>query len=286
MNIDAIAATADELGESALWDAAEGALYWLDLARPTLHRWDGSGDVRSSPVPLPAPLGALLPTSSREDLLLAAGRRLYRISRTSAAVAPLEPELGLTPGTHVNDAKTDATGAIWLSTADVAERAPVGGLVRASDGTGAPERFVVTNGPAFSQDGSEVYVSDSVGGRVLAYGLREGMLGEGRLVVQFSEDDGLPDGLAVDAEHGIWVAHWDAGCLSRHDPSGTLTARVDLPARHVTSLAFGGPDLEDLFVTTARYELSPAEIAAHPGSGSVFRLRPGVRGVPAEPASL
>jgi sugar lactone lactonase YvrE len=128
-----------------------------------------------------------------------------------------------------------------------------------------------------------MYFTDSTWGEVRAhpYDPATGTMGDGRPLVRFPADGAVPDGLAVDAEGHLWVARWGAGCVVRVAPDGSVVDRVDLPVSRVTSCTFGGEDLGDLYITTARGDdaASKTDPGREPLAGGLFRCRPGVRGV-------
>jgi len=183
----------------------------------------------------------------------------------------------------------DSSGRLWVGTFDLNETEPRGCLWLLGDGA-TPQLMesglAVVNGPAFAPDGSTVYVSDSVGRRILAYELAASRLRTRRVLVHFADGEGLPDGLTVDAEGCIWCAHWDGARVTRFSPNGERILTVAIPAPRVTSVAFGGASLDTLFVTTARYGLTEAVLAAYPDSGALFEIQTRVRGVAATPLAL
>ena len=130
-----------------------------------------------------------------------------------------------------------------------------------------------------------MYFIDSTTRRVdvLDYDLETGRASSRRPLVGLPEGAGLPDGMTVDAEGCLWVAAWDGWAVHRYRPSGELDRIVRLPVARVTSCAFGGPDLDDLYVTTARTGLSEAELREQPLAGCLFVVRPGVTGRAATP---
>jgi sugar lactone lactonase YvrE len=108
-------------------------------------------------------------------------------------------------------------------------------------------------------------------------------MGDGRSLACFPDDGTVPDGLTVDAEGHLWVARWGAGCVVRVDPDGTIVGRIDLPVSQVSSCTFGGPDLDDLYITTAHEDFTPEDLAREPLAGGLFRCRPGIGGLPPIP---
>ncbi|MBN9022998.1 MAG: SMP-30/gluconolactonase/LRE family protein, partial [Rhizobiales bacterium] len=143
--------------------------------------------------------------------------------------------------------------------------------------------FLVSNGPAVSPDGRLLYFNDSFGRRTLVYDLDPGdpMPRNRRLFAQY--DSGVPDGMTVDAEGGVWVAFWEGWRVARYTPEGALSETVALPCPNVTSVCFAGPGLDTLVITTAREGMDAATLAAHPEAGHTFALTPGWTGL-AEPA--
>jgi L-arabinonolactonase len=139
----------------------------------------------------------------------------------------------------------------------------------------------VSNTVCWSPDNRTLYFCDTMSGIISAYDfdLDAGTISNKRPFAQF--DRGLPDGSTVDADGCLWNCRWDGGCLVRFNPRGEVDLVVDLPVERVTSCAFGGPDLGDLYITTARYGMSEEAYSAAPEAGNLFVCRPGVKGLPA-----
>jgi sugar lactone lactonase YvrE len=188
-----------------------------------------------------------------------------------------DPEPNL-PGNRMNDGKADADGHIWCGTMDMAEEADLGALYRL-----APDRSIlrmddgyrVPNGPAFSADGAWLYHSDTA--RRTIYRFRRiagGHIADRHVFIRFSAENGHPDGMTVDAEGGLWVAHWGGGCISRFDPEGALERRIALPAQQITNVTFAGEALDRMFVTSAAIGLPEGG-----ADGSLFEVDSGARGL-------
>lgn len=181
------------------------------------------------------------------------------------------------PDVRLNDAKACSDGRIYAGSMELSGRDALGGLYRLD-----PDRSVtcldsgygVANGPALSLDERTLYHTDSVLGLIYAFRREaDGSLSDKRVFRQFEPVDGSPDGMTVDAEDCLWVAHWDGGRISRFDPQGDLISTHPLPASRITSCAFAGEHLDRLFVTSA------SEGKAHePLAGALFELDVGVRG--------
>lgn len=255
---------AAHLGEGPLWLAAEQSLYFVDIKRQTLHRFRPADGICQEWA-LPQMIGWVIP--SRHGLLAGLQQGIARLnlpnSSTAADQAQGSVQLEWLHRLHaadstlrLNDAKADAHGAIWFGSMDDAnETSPAGALYRLSP-TGQIDLiesgYCVPNGPAFSRDGRTMYHADSALRRVYAYALdAAGQVQGKRLWQEFSPDWGYPDGMTVDSEDALWIAHWEGGMVTRWHADGRLLAKIRVPATRPTSVAFGGPDWRSLFITSA-----------------------------------
>jgi sugar lactone lactonase YvrE len=187
----------------------------------------------------------------------------------------------------MNDAKCDPVGRLWAGSMAFDFRPGAASLYRL-DRTGITRvltDLTISNGLGWSPDATLMYFIDSGTNRVdvLDYDLASGTIGERRPFVTLAPSHGMPDGLAVDADGGVWVACFGTGQVRRYAPEGQLDEVLDLPVRQGTSCCFGGPDLSDLYVTSAAYRLSEADLREQPLAGSLFVCTPGVVGQPSTP---
>ncbi len=192
------------------------------------------------------------------------------------------------PSMRMNDACCDRAGRLWVGSIAKDTQPGAGSLYRV-DRDGSVRRVLrdlsIPNGIDWSPDDRLMYFIDSATRRVdvLDYDVETGQVGDRRPLVTLPEGAGLPDGMTVDAEGCLWVVTWDGWSVRRYRASGELDRIVRLPVARVTSCAFGGPDLGDLYVTSASTGLSEAELREQPLAGALFVVRPGVRGLPATP---
>jgi sugar lactone lactonase YvrE len=212
------------------------------------------------------------------------------------ALGPAEPDAGgrypLTPYagfrvdrsvTRFNDGKPSPWGDFWAGTMPWREGGPSCSLYRLAPDGRVTELFGgvgLSNGLDWSDDRRSFYYADSLSGGVDVFAAEPetGELGERRRFV--TVEAGIPDGLALDADGGLWLAVFGAGQVRRYTPSGDLDTVITLPVDQPTSLAFGGADLATLYITTAREDMTPAEVAAQPHSGDIFACVPGTTGRP------
>jgi len=262
-----------ELGEGPCWDAATQSLYWVDIPACRVHRLDQAGEHASWDVGRPA--GAVVPRAGG-GLVVAAGNGFWTLDPATGAVAQLAAAPGL-PGTRMNDGGCDPAGRFYAGTMDIGELPGRGSLYRLDADHAVTEVFTgigISNGVGWSPDHRLMYYVDSLAYRVdvLDYDHATGQLGERRPFASLGSGEVVPDGLAVDADGGVWVAVWGGSVIQRYDPAGRLTGVVRLPAANVTSCAFGGPELDQLYITSA----------AGPGrcAGALFSCPAGVAGLP------
>lgn len=276
----------DLLGEGPWWDARTETLLWVDIDGRRLARYDpASGrmvtrdlDQRASAVMGRATGGLAL---VMEDGLWVTDTDAGPVRR----IAGIEPD---DPLTRMNDASCDRLGRLWVGSMAHSARPGAGALYRV-DLDGSVERVLVdvtiSNGIDWSPDDRHMYFIDSATRRVdvLDYDLATGCPTGRRALIELPEGTGLPDGMTVDAEGYLWVALWDGWSVRRYSPSGDLDRIVWLPVARVTSCAFGGPNLSDLYITSASAGLSASELARQPLAGGLFVVQPGVRGLEATP---
>jgi sugar lactone lactonase YvrE len=263
-----------------VWVAREAALYWLDIKGRKVFRLDECQRLTEWPTPLR--VGSVAPRrqggfiAGTEDGIAAIDLDNNRFELLA------NPEKQL-PGNRFNDGKVDRQGRFWAGTMDDEEKQASGTLYRVDyrlDVTAVDHGYRVTNGPAFSPDGAIMYHNDSA--RQVTYRFeveRNGSLGERGIFLQFNEGDGYPDGLTVDSEGCLWIAFWDGWCLRRYSPQGEWLETVKVPVARPTSCAFGGRDLDRLYVTSASIGLDEQAREMQPNAGGLFMLIPGVRGL-------
>jgi len=263
-------------------------LHFVDIKGADLlsYRENGVRRIRS----FPGGLSALFLTSTRR-LLCATTPGLVSTDQGRGRNRLLGPIERDRPDNRTNDGKCDALGRVWIGTMDVAERAFTGALYRIDPGA-SPTRILddigVSNGLDWSPDGTTLYYTDSKRRLIwrFPFDMQSGTLGRREVFANVPKEHGCPDGLTVDAEGFVWSAHWDGWRITRYDPDGTVERVIWLPVPRVTSLCFGGPRLETLYITSARIGLTYEQLQEAPLSGALFSCHPGVTGRPANYANV
>jgi sugar lactone lactonase YvrE len=273
------------LGESPMWHGAESRLYWLDLRRPEIYRFDpSSGANEAVKAELGSYVGGLV-FRADGSLVVSKEDGVHAVDRATGSLVPLADPEPDRPGNWFNDAKCDRLGRLWTGSGDRNETAATGSLYvfgRDHSFSAVDRDIICCNGPAFSPDGRTAYFSDSYIQQVVRYDIdpATGEVGPRRPFVQIAEAEIYPDGMTVDAEGGVWVAHWDGWRIVRYMPDGKPDREVKLPVPRPTAMAFGGSGYRTLYITTASIGLSDAQLAEAPLSGSLFACEPGVPGLP------
>lgn len=272
------------LGEGPVWDSKSGALVWVDIMGQAVHV-SGPGAQAECHAVDGQPGCAVLDGAG--DLLVAAEHRLLQFNRALGEYG-MVAELPSDKRLRFNDGKVDPAGRLWVGTMDREERKPLGALY-CYDGAEfhcREQGITVSNGLGWSPSGEVMYYIDSSRREVWRYDfdLPSGKISNRSVLAAFSEQDGFPDGMAVDAAGNLWVAFWQGGkvlCLAADD--GEVLAEIEVPAARVTSCAFGGADLDRLYITTARVGLTEGQ---EPLAGRLFVVDVGAQGMACTPFRL
>ena len=278
------AASGAELGERPVWDASTSTLIWVDINAGLLHQLSPeAGDSIIASVGVP--VGAAAPRAGGGYVLAAAdGFRLIGANGAADGL-PVRPS-GMPEHVRFNDGACDPTGRFWAGTAGTDGRTGTGSLYRLDPDRSVTEVFggvTESNGLGWSPDATIFYYTDSGEERsrvrAFSFDAQAGTLTSERDLIWFGPGDGIADGLAVDAEGCLWIAMWDGGCVRRYSADGDLLGLYPVPARRPTCPGFGGPGLDELYLTTAREGLAGEQREAGPLAGHLLRARPGVRGL-------
>ncbi len=271
----------DRLGEGPWWDAARAELLWVDILGRRVRRATLDG-AESKPLDTPSEVGFAVRDSD--------GRVLAGLSD---GLAVSDPEVAawnpIWAGTHdaatvrINDGKTDRHGRVWFGTMHRTEAEPAASLFSFGGGTATSRLTGITtsNGLGWSPDGSLFYYTDSAARTIWVFDCDpSGEISNRRVFVTDPEDQ-APDGLTVDATGCVWGAKWNGGRVVRYSPEGRVDRVLELPVAKPTSVAFAGPGLDTLVVTSARMDDGDGELA-----GAVLLVDAGVSGLPEQPASV
>lgn len=276
---------AAELGEGPSWNSAEQRLSWVDIKGGRVHRWwPDTG--RTAAIEIGELVAAAVPRAAG-GLVLALTTDLAACDDDDNLGRRQPIETGV-PGNRLNDAKCDPAGRLYagsMSTTDQTGAAALYRIDRDWQVSTVLTGTTISNGLGWSPDGSRMYFNDTGANSVYVfdYDVEAGTPANQRVLYRFGPDEGHPDGLSVDADGYVWVACYGGSGVRRISPGGELDGVVRLPVSNVTSCAFGGPELDELFVTTAFDGLSEEQRAEQPLAGRVFRYRPGVAGLPTVP---
>lgn len=284
VSVEVFAALRADVGEAPHWDDRTNTLLFVDLTGGSVFRYDQSG-VKLGSFTVEQEVGAVVPRHGG-GLVLAVRDGIAVASDTGERfelIAPIERDI---PGNRMNDAKCDPAGRLFAGTTAF-DFSPHSAALYRVEPNWSFERIArgvtQSNGIAWSPDGSRMYFIDSAtqGVDVFDYDAATGAAGNRRRLVTIDPADGIPDGMTADDQGNLWVACFGGAAVRCFSPAGEQLGEVLLPVTQVTSCAFGGPGLADLYVTTAAYRLSAGQLRRQPHAGATFVCRPGAVGMPA-----
>ncbi len=260
------------LGEGPLWDPRTGTLYWVDIAAGTVFA-DATKPTR---IDVRAQVGCVGLTDDPRVLVAGLRTGWHLLDLPTRSLTFLADPEADRPDCRFNDGAVDPAGGFWTGSLQDGETRAVGRLYRlAGDGryTVADEGFFCSNGIDWSPDGGWMYFVDSRADAIYRYAFDagSGSIDDRKVFVDTSSLAGIPDGLRVDSAGNIWCAFWDGAHVTRFGPDGGVAEQVPVPVLRPTSVAFGGPDLRTMYITSASIDLTGDQLAQWPLSGCVLR---------------
>jgi sugar lactone lactonase YvrE len=271
------------LGEGPRWDPRTNELHWVDIERGEIHRLEHDTR-RHHCVSVGQSVGAAVPLRNGDGWIAGLRDGVAIVGRDGRVVESV-PVDAARPRHRMNDGACDTAGRFWTGTLDE-DHGPASDALYRVDHDLAVESVVtgigLSNGLAWSPDDATMYRVDSALGSVFRcdFDAASGTRGAEEVLAVIDAADGEPDGITVDRDGFVWVALWDGWALRRLSPSGDVDAVVQVPVARPTSCTFGGPDLDTLFVTTARIGLAQDALREQPWAGHILSWTPGVSGLP------
>jgi len=266
------------LGESPAWDPKTQTLYWVDILER--HLYAGAKGI----VQLDDYVGCVAPRLGG-GLVLAQRRGIHLLQPDMRTVRRLAAPRTEAKHNRFNDGKCDPRGRFLAGSMDMGEQADSGALYSFSSDGGVRrllKHVHISNGLAWAPDGKTMYFIDTPTRKVMAfdYDPDSGDILNGRVIIRFDKSFGSPDGMTSDTDGNLWIALWGGARVSQWQPDGTLLAQFGVEALNVTSCVFGGPGMNELFITTALQGTDAAGLRKFPHAGGVFRMETHVTGMP------
>jgi sugar lactone lactonase YvrE len=274
------------LGEGAIWDSRKKLLYWIDILKGQVHTFNPATG-QNSHIEIGQYVGTVVPRQNGE-LMLAMKNGFGSLNPDTGKLTLIHnPEVHL-PGNRFNDGKCDPAGRFWAGTMSMEGKEKSASLYCLhTDFTVQKmiENVSISNGLVWTSDNKTFYYIDTPTFQVAAYDfeLSTGKITNRRIVISIAEQEGFPDGMTIDAEDMLWIAHYGGGQVCRWNPkTGKKMQSIQLPVSQATSCAFGGENLDELYITTARENMPEEQLQKEPLAGALFRvLKMPVKGVPA-----
>ncbi len=280
-----IEGTSSLLGEGSIWDHKREILYWIDIESKQLFEYDPFNDTNTA-WELPGKIGTVVP-ETKNTVIAALNDGIYRKYFSPDSLEFIAKPTSLKEEERFNDGKCDPQGRLWVGAMRIQGRTGDSHLYKYESGAGFSEMIdgvAISNGIVWSLDGKTMYYIDTPTGRIMQYDFdpTSGEISNGKTAVEIPDSLGHPDGMTIDEEGKLWVGMWGGDAVCRFDPlNGHLSDRIKVPALNITSCAFGGKNLETLFITTASVGMNDEQRDLYPRAGGLFKVTPGVKGVKA-----
>lgn len=271
------------LGEGAFWNYKTQEFFWIDILQNELHIYNPSTKSNRT-IKMPSPIGTVVPDDA-SNAIVALEDGIYKVDLNTEEITLLSDVEKEVKSNRFNDGKCDPNGNLWVGSMHYDQSRPEAKVYKIEpDGktTMMIDSVTISNGIVWSKDHNTMYYIDTPTSKIMAYDYNkdDATVSNPRLAVTVNPEDGSPDGMTIDEEDKLWVGMWNGDAVVRFDPlTGEILTKIEVPAHNVTACAFGGPDLDTLYITTASVDMSDEEKNEKPLAGSLFVVKPGVKGV-------
>jgi len=272
-----------QLGEGAFWNHKTQELYWIDIESKALHIYSPKTKSNRT-LSTPSRIGTVVPKNENEAVVsLEDG--IYILNLTSGETNLLSDIEADIPSNRFNDGKCDPSGRLWVGSMGFDQNQYDANLYMVDEAGNAElkkDSVTISNGIVWSKDKKTMYYIDTPTSKISAFDYDDttGKISNERVAITINDSLGFPDGMAIDENDMLWVGMWNGNAVICFDPTtGEIVKKIEVPAHNITSCAFGGKDLDTLYITSASIDMTPEEIEKYPDAGSLFKAVPGVKGV-------
>lgn len=272
-----------QLGEGAFWNYKTQELYWIDIEGKKLNIYNPKSKTNKV-IKTDSRIGTVVPVNETE-VLTALEDGVYKTNVTTGTSTLFTNMTDVLKERRLNDGKCDPSGRFWVGSMHLKQETGKAKLF-AIDETGKLtvkiDSVTISNGIVWTANKKTMYYIDTPTSTIKSYDFDNttGTISNGKIAVEIPISLGFPDGMAIDSEDMVWVGMWNGNAVIRFNPkTGKVIQKIEVPAHNITSCAFGGKNLDELYITSARVDMTDEELIKYPLSGSVFKVIPGVKGV-------
>ncbi len=273
-----------KLGEGAFWNYKTKELYWIDIEQKKVHVYNPSTK-KNKTIQMPRKIGTVVPSETAGVAVVALSDGIYTLDMTTAQLDVLSDVESKIVANRFNDGKCDPNGNLWVGSMHLKQDKPNAKLYKiSSNGTSTEmlDNITISNGIVWTKDSKTMYYIDTPTGMIKAYDfdVESSTVSNERIAVRVHAEDGFPDGMTIDENDNLWVGMWNGNAVAQYNPrTGKLISKIIVPAHNITSCAFGGENLETLYITSASIDMNAEERKRYTLAGSIFKVNPGVKGV-------
>jgi len=272
-----------ELGEGAFWNYKTQEFYWVDIIDKSLNIYNPTTKSNKN-FEMPSAISTVVAYTNQEAVV-ALVDGIYKINLQSGELRVLSDVEKEMTWNRFNDGKCDPNGNLWVGSMHYDQNKPLASVYKIEENgntTKMIDSVTISNGIVWTKDSKTMYYIDTPTANIMAYDFntQSSTISNGRVAVKVKEKDGFPDGMTIDENDMLWVGMWNGNAIANYNPkTGELVSKIEVPAHNVTSCAFGGENLDTLYITTSSLDMTDEEKEKYPLAGSIFKIKPGVKGV-------
>ena len=274
-----------KLGEGALWNYKTQEFYWVDIEGKTLNIYNPKTKTNKV-IKTPSRVGTVVPYT-KQQAVVALEDGIYKINLENGDLKQISNVESDITENRFNDGKCDPKGNLWVGSMHLKESLPNANLYKVEPNgvtTKMVDSVTISNGIVWSKDTKKMYYIDTPSKSIKSYdyNIETSTISNEKIAVNIPESLGYPDGMTIDENDTLWVGLWNGNAVAQFDPkTGELISKIEVPAHNVTACAFGGENLDILYITTSTNDMTDEERKKYPLAGSIFKCKPGVKGVTA-----